>query len=66
MESKKLRGKIRSSLHKMMGISLSKRSMSSFVMTVEVRFKKKCLFRSRLAKHFLEVIHGMLWVLASA
>ena len=66
MESKKLGGKMRSSLHKMMGISFSKRSMSSFVITVEVRLKKNCLFRSRLARHFLEVIHGMLCVLAFA
>ena len=44
MESKKLGGKMRSSLHKMMGISFSKRSMSSFVMTVEVRFKKNAYF----------------------
>ena len=68
MESKKLGGKMRSSLHKMMSISFSKRSMSSFVMTVEVRFfkKKKSLFWSRLAKHFLKVIHGMLCVLFSA
>ena len=57
MELKKLGGKMSSSLHKMMGISLSKGSMSSFVMTVEVRFKKKkCSFGSRLAKHFQEVI----------
>ena len=41
MESKKLGGKMRSSLHKMMGISFSKCSISSFVMTIEVRFKKK-------------------------
>ena len=41
MESKKLGGKMRSSLHKMMGISFSKCSMSSFFMTVEVRFLKK-------------------------
>ena len=66
MELKKLGGKMRSSLHKMMGISSSKRSMSSFFMTVEVRLKKKCSFRLSFAKHFLEVIPGMLWVLASA
>ena len=52
MESKKLGGKMRSSLHKMMGISFSKCSMSFFVMTVEVRFLKKMLISVKACQTF--------------